>query len=193
MFLWSVWWWLGQGVVELVLNYNTTLFYERDPGLDEDGLVVALGRGAAALSSLLPALVLAASPRGIRAMVMLAWFDLVGAALLFLSALLTSVYAAYALFVAFYANMQFVTATGNAAIATKSQHKQQQRKREREELTAYALRSVQSLISFFLLLFCCSLFPSAVFLLFFFPACRHRVTVRWCSRRTRFCRCCSRP
>lgn len=116
--LWSAWWAASWGVVELVLNYNTTLFYERDPDVDNDGTVVASGRGAAAIGALLPALLMRSAPAGLAAMVLIVFWDAVGSALLFLSADLPSVLSAYLLFIAFYGWMSFLYSLASGALST---------------------------------------------------------------------------
>lgn len=92
---------------------------ERAPDLDYDGVVIACGRGAAALTSLLP--LLTGTPQGTRAAGMLSGLNLTGALVLLLSALLTSVYAAYGLFIAYYAIMQFVYSMAMSAVAARFQ------------------------------------------------------------------------
>ena len=115
--LWSAWWAASWCVVELVLNYNTTLFYDRDPNVDNDGTVVASGRGAAAIAALLPAVLMRSAPAGIAAMILVVLWDAVGSVLLFLSASLPSVLSAYLLFIAFYAWMSFLYSLASGALA----------------------------------------------------------------------------
>lgn len=101
-----------------MLNYNTTLFYERAPEMDHDGLVVALGRGAAAIAAMVPTWTSwDAQVEGATASGLLVGLDLFSAGLLFLSGILTSVYAAYALFVVFYSAMQYLTAISSSVVA----------------------------------------------------------------------------
>lgn len=100
-----------------MLNYNTTLFYQRDPGVDNDGTVVASGRGAASIAALLPTVLLRQAPTGLAALSMATLWDTVGSVFLFLSAGWSSLLAAYLLFIAFYAWMSFLYSLGSGALA----------------------------------------------------------------------------
>ena len=114
---WSLWWWCGYGVLELVLNYNTSLFYERDPEMDYDGAVVSIGRGVAAVTSIIPAW--SGIPQKKATMfIILIVGNGIGAVLLFLSAVLPSIYVAYTLFILFYGVMQLLCTLAASSIAT---------------------------------------------------------------------------
>jgi len=54
--LWSLWWWFGYSVFELILNYDTSLFFAIDPNKDYNGFVIAGSRVFGALACLLPTL-----------------------------------------------------------------------------------------------------------------------------------------
>jgi hypothetical protein len=102
-------------VIQLVLNYNTTLFFTLAPEKNFDGLVIACGRGFAGAAALLPSKT--GTPTGLRAFVLLASMDWIGGALLFASAGSASIVVAYVLFVLFYGLTTFLFAMASAAVA----------------------------------------------------------------------------
>lgn len=56
VFLWSSWFWLGDSIHGMVMNYNTVLFQDLSPHKSYNGVVLAVGRFFAALMSAIPIL-----------------------------------------------------------------------------------------------------------------------------------------
>ena len=114
----SVYLMLGYSVQELVLNYDTTLFYAISPSATFNGLVVGAGWLIGALAAYL------VSVRGVMRLVSahqhitLSVLPLTAGGLLLWSSAAQSVELAYTLFVAFYGIMAFLVCVSSALIAS---------------------------------------------------------------------------
>jgi solute carrier family 19 (thiamine transporter), member 2/3 len=112
----SMWWWGGYAVLELVLNYATTLFDVIDSSVDYNGAVTATGRLFAAAASLLAAPIAFWVIK--NRFLVLAFGSILSAALLSIAAETPSIIIAYMCFAVFYGCMSFLVACVSAHIAT---------------------------------------------------------------------------
>ena len=113
----SLYIWLGNGVLELVLGYDTTLFYELDSTMDYNGVVLAVGALCAAGAALLPSNTHIHTYVRTHSYTVFTVLPLIAAFTLILSAVSQSIILAYCLFPLYYALMAFLLSFASGAIA----------------------------------------------------------------------------
>ena len=114
----SVYLMLGYSVQELVLNYDTTLFYEIKPSASLNGIVVGAGWLIGALAAYLVSVHGVVHSVRRHPHLTLSLLPLTASALLLWSSAAESVELAYSLFVAFYGIMAFLVCVSSALIAS---------------------------------------------------------------------------
>jgi hypothetical protein len=108
----------GNAVLELVLNYDTSLFYEIDPQASSNGLVLAAGWLLAAAAAFLTSVAAVVAFVSLHPCLTLSAMPACAACLLLLSSWTDSLYLAYFLFVLFYAVMSFLLCVSCCLIAS---------------------------------------------------------------------------
>ena len=114
----SVYLMLGYSVQELVLNYDTTLFYAIKPSAELNGLVVGAGWLIGALAAYLVSMRPVVQSVSRHPHLTLSLLPLTASGLLLWSSAAQNVELAYALFVAFYGIMAFLVCLSSALIAS---------------------------------------------------------------------------
>ena len=114
----SVYLMLGYSVQELVLNYDTTLFYTITPSATLNGVVVGAGWLIGALAAYLVSVRAVVQAVSRHQHITLSALPLVAGGLLLWSSAAQSVELAYTLFVAFYGIMAFLVCVSSALIAS---------------------------------------------------------------------------
>jgi thiamine transporter 2/3 len=113
----SVYLWLGDGVLQLVLNYNTSLFDAIDSTVDYNGVVIASGRLCAALASLLPLYTVNFMGKLTNFSMIAAAICTAGSLILYWMSASGNLDLAYGLFVLFYGIMTFIYTVAVAQVA----------------------------------------------------------------------------
>ena len=107
----------GNAVLELVLNYDTSLFYEIEPQASGNGLVLAAGWLLAAAAAFLTSIAAVVTFVSLRPCLVLSALPACAACLLLISSWTDSLYLAYLLFVLFYGVMSFLLCVSCCLIA----------------------------------------------------------------------------
>ena len=114
----SVYLMLGYSVQELVLNYDTTLFYTIAPSASYNGIVVGAGWMIGAIAAYLVSVHSVVQQVRAHPHVTLSVLPLIASGLLLASSYAESVELAYVLFIAFYGIMAFLVCVSAALIAS---------------------------------------------------------------------------
>ena len=116
--LFSVYVVLGNSVLELLLNYDLSLWYALDPTFDYNGLVLAVGWLMSAAAALLTSHAATVTFVSRHPLLVLSALPALAALLVWASTWTDSVYVACALFVAFYAVLSFLMVVSSVLIAS---------------------------------------------------------------------------
>ena len=118
VFLFSLYVILGNSVLELLLNYDLSLWYALDPAFDLNGLVLACGWLLSAAAAFLTSLALVVTYVDVHPYLVLSALPALASLLVWASTWTSSVHVACVLFVSFYAVLSFLMVVSSALIAS---------------------------------------------------------------------------